>query len=172
MSSESPHIIETTTATFERDVIERSRQVPVLVDFWASWCQPCRRLTPILEKLAKEYAGAFQLVKADTERLPEIASMFGIQSIPTVFAFQNGEVVDGFVGVESERVIRELIERLLPSPAERLIATARTQEASNPKAAASSYRAALKLEPESVPARLGLARLGLAQHQRRDEARA
>jgi putative thioredoxin len=171
MSSASPHIVETTTATFERDVLDRSKDVPVLVDFWASWCQPCRMLTPLLEKLAREYAGGFVLVKADTERLPDIAGALGVQSIPTVFAFKDGEVVDGFIGVQSEKVIREIIDRLLPSPADRLIRAAKEQETTDPKAAESSYRAALKLVPDSLPARIGLARLGLAR-KKVDEARA
>src|SRR5438045_2726980 len=98
----NPNIIETSAATFERDVIERSRDVPVVVDFWATWCQPCRMLGPILEKLAVEANGAFVLVKAETERLPDIAAALGVRSIPAVFAIKGGRVVDSFVGLLPE----------------------------------------------------------------------
>src|SRR4051812_21469536 len=135
MSNDSPTSIEATPETFERDVIERSREVPVLVDFWAEWCAPCRQLGPILERLADEYGGKFLLVKADTERLPEIASSFGVRSIPAVFALKDGHVVDSFVGAQPESAIRSFIDRLMPAPHERLVAEARGLEASDPEAA-------------------------------------
>src|SRR5215211_204542 len=118
MSDPSPSIIEATPETFQRDVIDRSHEVPVLVDFWAAWCQPCRLLGPVLERLANEYEGKFLLAKADTERLPEIAASFGVRSIPAVYGLRDGQVVDGFVGVQPEAEIRSFINRLLPSPTE------------------------------------------------------
>jgi putative thioredoxin len=103
MSANTPSIVEATPETFQRDVIERSSDLPVVVDFWAAWCGPCRMLTPVLERLAGEYEGRFLLVKADTERVPEIAGGFGVQSIPAVFGLRDGQVVDSFVGVLPER---------------------------------------------------------------------
>src|SRR3954454_20078938 len=99
MSDTSPWIIEADESSFQQEVVERSRQIPVLVDFWASWCQPCRLLGPILEKLAREYDGKFLLVEADTEKLPSIAAGFGVQSIPAVYALRDGQLVDFFVGL-------------------------------------------------------------------------
>src|SRR4051812_48070376 len=126
------NIIETTESTFEQDVIERSMDVPVVVDFWASWCQPCRLLGPILEKLAREAGGSFVLVKADTERVPNIAAGFGVRSIPAVFGIKDGRVVDSFLGALPESAIRAWIERLLPTPAERKVAEARRLAATDP----------------------------------------
>ena len=170
MSVNSPYIVETTQETFERDVVDRSRDVPVVVDFWAEWCGPCRTLGPRLERLAEEYGGKFVLVKADTERVPEIAAAFGIRSIPAVFGLKDGKLVDSFVGVLPESEIRAFLDRLLPTPAERLIAEARGLESSDPKAAEARYRIALDLAPEEPQVKIGLARVLLAQ-DRPDEAR-
>jgi putative thioredoxin len=159
----NPHIIETTESTFERDVIERSMDVPVVVDFWAAWCQPCQQLGPILEKLANEAAGAFVLVKADTERVPNIAAGFGVRSIPAVFAIKDGRVVDSFLGLLPESAIRAWIGRLLPTPAEEKIAEARRLAESDPHAAEALYREAIALVPNEPAAKLGLARLLLSQ---------
>ena len=98
---------------FERDVIERSRSVPVVMDFWAPWCGPCVRLGPLLEKLAKEYDGKFVLAKVDTEREPGLAAQFGVRSIPAVFGVRDGKAVDGFVGLQPEAAIRAWLDRLL-----------------------------------------------------------
>ena len=103
-----------TRKTWQQDVFERSRQHPIVVDFWADWCQPCRLLAPILEKLAIEYDGAFLLVKANTEQLPEAAAQFGVQSIPAVYGLRDGEVRDFFIGLLQEPQIRGWLDRLLP----------------------------------------------------------
>jgi putative thioredoxin len=164
-----PHVVATTAASFERDVVERSKEVPVLVDFWADWCNPCRLLAPVLERLAGEFAGRFVLVKADTEAMPEIAAAFGVRSIPAVFAFRDGQVVDGFVGVLPEAEIRAFLDRLMPSPAEELAAAARGLEATDPAAAEAKYREARSLAPDDPRPTIGLARLALAAG-RLDEA--
>jgi putative thioredoxin len=169
MNVQSPFIIEVTEESFEQDVIERSRNVPVVVDFWAQWCGPCRQLGPLLERLAEEFAGKFVLVKADTERVPALAGEFGVRSIPAVFAVRDGKVVDAFVGALPESAIRAWLGRILPTPLEMMVAEARGLEATDPKAAEANYRSALELSPHDVPAKVGLARLLLRQG-RIDEA--
>lgn len=161
-TTDNPHVIATTAAGFERDVIERSRELPVLVDFWADWCGPCRMLAPVLERLAEEFAGRFVLVKADTEAMPEVAAAYGVRSIPAVFAFRDGQVVDGFVGVLPETQIRAFLDQLMPSPAEHRAAQARALEATDRAAAEALYREAQELDPDDPRTTIGLARLALA----------
>src|SRR5467141_865585 len=116
---------DTTTQTFRKDVLEESRRQPVLVDFWAPWCGPCKQLTPILEKAVRSARGAVKLVKMNIDDHPAIAGQLGIQSIPAVFAFVNGQPVDGFIGALPESQIKAFIDRVAgpvgPSDSERLI---------------------------------------------------
>jgi len=167
---QSPYIVETTSENFVRDVIEGSSSVPVVVDFWAAWCQPCRILGPVLERLAVEYDGKFILVKADTEQAPDIAAGFGVRSIPAVFAVRGGKVVDSFVGVLPEASLRSWLDRIMPSPAEVLAAEALGLEATDPPAAEAKYREALGLAPADPLIQVGLGRVALAMG-RLDEAR-
>ena len=167
----SPHIVEADAATFQAEVLDRSKSVPVVVDFWAEWCAPCRQLGPVLEKLAREYDGKFLLVKADTEKMPEIAGGFGVRSIPAVFGLRDGRVVDGFVGVLPETAIRAFLDRLVPGAAEVAVAEAKALELIDPAASEAKYREALGLAPGETRAKIGLGRLALARGAV-DEARA
>jgi putative thioredoxin len=164
-------VIEVTSVNFERDVVERSSEVPVVIDFWAPWCGPCLTLGPLLERLAEEYAGKFVLAKVDTDADAELAQQFGIRSIPAVYGLRDGQAVDGFIGVQPETAIRAWLDRLMPTPVERLAADARKLEASDPQAAEAKYNEVLALEPGSTRAQTGLARIALDQG-RLDDAQA
>ncbi|AGA25436.1 tetratricopeptide repeat protein [Singulisphaera acidiphila] len=171
MSTNTPYVIDTTSETFEKDVIERSSELPVVIDFWAEWCAPCRTLGPILERLAEEYDGKFLLVKANTEEVAQLASAFGVRSIPAVFGLVDGRVRDSFVGVLSESAIRAFLDRLMPTPAETAIKEAKGLEATDSQAAEAKYRSALELLPNEPAIKIGLARTLLAQ-DRLEEGRA
>src|SRR6516165_8058130 len=106
---------DTTTQTFVKDVIEESKRQPVLVDFWAEWCGPCKQLTPILEKVVRAAKGKIKLVKMDIDKHPTVPGQLGIQSIPAVFAFSNGQPVDGFLGALPESQVLAFIERVTKS---------------------------------------------------------
>jgi putative thioredoxin len=164
----SSAVIEATALNFQRDVIERSHSVPVVVDFWALWCGPCRTLSPILEKLASEYDGKFVLAKVDIDREPELAVQFRVRSIPAVFGVRDGKRVEAFVGVQPESMIRTWLDRLLPTPAETLAAVAGPLETTDPQAAEEKYSAALSLDPDLPAAHTGLARIALAQGRLED----
>jgi putative thioredoxin len=151
--------MDVTAATFERDVLDASTTMPVVVDFWAPWCAPCRALGPILEKLEREYGGRFRLAKVNLDENPELAAAFGVRSIPAVLAFRDGSPVAQFLGAQPESQVRAFIEGILPSPSE--LARLKGGEA--------SLREALELDPGNDAARLDLAEL-LVEQSRSDEA--
>lgn len=163
-----PWVVSTTSATFDRDVIQRSNEVPVVVDFWAACCGPCRVLGPTLEKLAAEFAGRFVLVKADTDQLPEVAVQFRVESIPAVFGIVGGEVTDCFAGALPESHVRVWLERLLLAA---LLAEAQRCEATDPARSERNYRQILVQQPDDRNALIGLGRL-LVQQERVEEAKA
>lgn len=118
---------DVTEAEFEQRVLQSSRALPVIVDFWASWCQPCKVLKPMLEKLAEEHQGSFLLAKVDTEAWPNLAAHFGVRGIPDVRAFVDGRIVDGFTGALPEAQVREFLRRIMPSPAEPIVQRAQAR---------------------------------------------
>lgn len=154
---------DTTTAGFQADVIAESRRQPVLVDFWAPWCGPCKQLTPIIEKAVREAGGAVKLVKMNIDDHPSIAGQLGIQSIPAVIAFVNGQPVDGFMGAVPESKVKEFIAKIGgPSDAETAIAEAVTaanelMEAGDFVQAAEIFSSILQAVPDNVDAVVGLA---------------
>ena len=147
-----------TDSTFDSDVVQRSKTIPVVVDLWAQWCEPCKQLTPILEKVIAETNGAVELAKVDIDANPGVAQAFKVESIPAVYAMADGQVVDGFMGAQGEAQVREFVQRLAaPAPAQSEVDTlvAIGDE--------ESLVAALKIEPDNPAAVTALAQLLVEQ---------
>lgn len=152
---------DVTDATFEQDVLVRSREIPVVVDLWAPWCAPCRTLGPIIERAVGATEGAVELVKVNVDDNPRVAATFQVQSIPAVFALRDGQVVDGFIGARPEPEVLEFVQRLAPQPSEadQLVAAGDEQ----------SIQKALELQPDHPGAVVAMARL-LLDRGEADEA--
>lgn len=154
-------VIDVTDATFQQEVIERSKQLPVVVDFWADWCGPCKMLSPIIERAANTREGDVVLAKLDTDANQQTAAQYRIQSIPAVKAFKDGRVVDEFIGAQGPPQVEAFFDRLVPSEVDRLIAAGDEE----------SLRRAVSLEPARADAAVPLARLLLARGEREEASR-
>src|SRR2546428_1516306 len=154
-------VADVTTANFRAEVVDASFDQPIIVDFWAPWCGPCKQLGPILEKIVRAANGAVRMVKLNIDENPEIAQQMRIQSIPAVYAFKDGRPVDGFVGALPESQIKQFIKRLGgaagPSPIEEALEMAKEAfAAGDPGSAANIYSQILQQEPENLDALAGL----------------
>jgi putative thioredoxin len=155
--SDKPHVFDATTETFETEVLQKSLQVPVLVDFWATWCGPCKTLGPLLEKLAADYNGAFELAKVDVDKEQQIAAAFQIRSVPTVFLVKDGQLVDGFPGALPEGQLREFLTQHGIVPAEANEEPIAVEAPLDPQAEVARLREAIAAEPDKAELQLDLA---------------
>jgi len=163
-------IVEVTEATFDYEVLAYSRQVPVVVDFWAPWCRPCRMLGPLLERLAEEAQGTFRLAKVNVDHNPNLALRYNVRSIPAVKAFVRGAVVAEFHGAQPEPMVRAFLRRLAPNPTDLLLEKGNTLLAEQDwEGAVEAFQEALEKQPGHPEALLGLAR-GLLATDRAAEA--
>ncbi|HEX7130899.1 MAG TPA: thioredoxin [Rhodanobacteraceae bacterium] len=160
-SAKSPHVFEAGQANFESEVLQASLATPVLVDFWATWCGPCKTLGPILEKLAGEYGGAFKLAKIDCDKEQQLAGMFGVRSIPTVVLIRDGQILDGFAGALPESQVREFLSRHQIAPATKIEAPVQDMADEGPHAPRETPHAAIARLREAVEAEPGKPELKL-----------
>jgi putative thioredoxin len=166
------HVFDVDTTNFETEVLQASMTTPVLVDFWAEWCGPCKTLGPMLEKLAAEYNGAFRLGKVDVDQNQELAAMFGVRSIPTVMLVKDGQLMDGFAGALPEGQLREFLSRHVQplegeAPAEAVL----EEEAEDPAQAINRLQQEIAAQPERSELKLDLA-LALMRNGQADAAEA
>lgn len=154
VANSSATIVDITVENFQQVILEDSKEKLVLIDFWAPWCEPCKDLFPILEKLAGEYSEHLILAKVDCESQQEVAAQFGIRNLPTVMVVQNGQPVDGFAGVQPEQQIREMLSKYLPNPEDELLASAGKAIHSGDYASAlADVKSVLEINPDNINAR-------------------
>jgi putative thioredoxin len=166
----SEWVVDVGSQEFETAVIERSKQTPVVVDFWAPWCAPCRTLGPVLERLAQEYGGQFLLARVNVDENPELSAALNISSIPMVLGFRDGQAVAEFVGAVPEPAVRNFLTRILPSEADNLAAEGDTLRVNGEiDEAEAKFKRALDLDARCERALVGLAGI-LARHGQHDEA--
>jgi len=171
-TASTSHVFDVNQQTFETEVLQASTQIPILVDFWAAWCEPCKSLGPILEKLANEFNGSFRLGKVDVDAEQELAAMFGIKSIPTVMLVKDGEVLDGFTGALPEGQLREFLARhVQPLEGEPPAADGADSPAETPEAAINRLQQAIATQPAKAELKLELA-LALMRVGQADAAQA
>ena len=159
---------DVSTKTFEKEVLDASKTVPVIVDFWAPWCGPCRSLTPIIEKVVGEFKGRVKLVKVNSDDNPELSQAFRVQSIPNVIAFKDGRAVSQFVGAQPESQVRTFVEKLLPSQMEEALKNAEALLAAGNLDDAERQLAVIKSDP-SIAARIEAVRQGIAYARAGDQ---
>ena len=146
-------MIDITTANFEKEVITASMSTPVLIDFWAPWCEPCKSLGPILEKVEADYAGRFKLVKVDSDQEQQLGAAFGIRSIPTCILMMNGQPVDGFTGALTAGKVKEFLDKHLPPAAEPAPEELAAEEDNSPQAVLERLQHAVAIDPTNDNAR-------------------
>ncbi|MFN3201992.1 MAG: thioredoxin [Bradymonadia bacterium] len=163
-SPQTPFVYDVSEAEFEEKVIKRSLEVPVVVDFWAPWCGPCKQLGPILEELTAEWGGALELAKVNIDEAPMLAQMLRIQSIPTVYAFKGGQPIDGFMGAQPRPQLKAFFERLAPAPERDPMEVAEEALAAGDLLTAEQgFQKALSQDPNNGYAAVGMARVCLAR---------